>query len=156
METLKTNVLKFNHDAHFDISTCRGCIGVVCRDDKEKVITGFTWKIFVSSAMVAEALVLREVVSLAINLSPPCVLFESDCLERIEACKRKLVRKGIENIIEDIQKMRDEFTSIGFLWIKCKESMVADLIAKLALPNSLPRKWSSTLPLAVANLLEID
>lgn len=66
------------------------------------------------------------------------VFSESDCMDVAEACRGNLVRKEIENIIEDIQRLKEQFTSVGFVWIKREGNDVADLIAKLAASNSLP------------------
>lgn len=37
-----SNLLKFNTDSQFDVSTCRATIGVICRNVQGKLITSIT------------------------------------------------------------------------------------------------------------------
>lgn len=99
--------------------------------------------IFVSSPLVVEVLALREAVSFAANLKFQHVLFESNSLDLIEACRGNLIRKEIEIIIKDINFLRQEFTSMGILWTNRHGNEVADLVAHLAASMSLPRNWVS-------------
>lgn len=43
---------------------------------------------------------------------------ESDCLILVETCRGNTIRREIEQIVMDIQKLKENFTSIGFLWTK--------------------------------------
>lgn len=81
----RDNIVKFNSDAQFKLSTGRGFSGIVCRDHRGKLLTGVASPMFASSPLVAETLALREVVSLAANLNFHQALFESDCLDLVEA-----------------------------------------------------------------------
>lgn len=91
----RPNIIKFNSDVHFDVSTSRGVSGVVCRDENGKLIIGTTSRITTFFALVAEAFALREAISLALNLSCSRILLESDCLTLIEACRGNIVRNEI-------------------------------------------------------------
>lgn len=106
LETPRIKFVKLNSDAQFDVSTGIGFCGVVCRDDKGKLITGLTSRIYANSTLVAEALVHREAAHL--NLSN--VVVESDCQDLIEVCRGNRMRREIHHIIEDIKNMRNKFT----------------------------------------------
>lgn len=82
------------------------------RNDKGCLISSVTSKFF-APPLVAGAFFLREVISLTGNLNLPCVLFESDCLDLVQMCKRNAIRREIEQIVNDIQSMKMKFTSVG-------------------------------------------
>lgn len=81
-----SNMLKFNSDAHFVGSTRRGTTVMICRNSEGKVVTGITSKIFVYFPLVAEALALRDAVSLTVNMDASDLIFESDCMDLVETC----------------------------------------------------------------------
>lgn len=54
----RANILKFNLDAQFDVSTGHGNAGVIYKDDKGRLVIGITSKVFARSALVVEALAL--------------------------------------------------------------------------------------------------
>lgn len=106
--------------------------------------------------MVAEALALREAVVFATNLKFEHVLFESDSLVLVEACRGNIVRKEIELIIKDINSFREDFTSMGLLWTRRLDNSIADLVAHLAASLSLPRAWIYNPPPTLASAIEVD
>lgn len=71
---------RINSDAHFNVSTGRGSNGIVCRDLKGSIISGITSKIFATSALVVEALTLREAIALVVSLNLPSIFIESNCM----------------------------------------------------------------------------
>lgn len=137
MASPRNDCIKINSDAQFDVSIGKGFPGIICRNSKGEVISGFTSKLFAPSTLVTEALALREVVSSVANLDLFPVIFESNCLVLVEMCIGDGVRREIEHIVKDIQSLRVNFTSVGSLWVNQNENMVADLLTKLASPSSL-------------------
>lgn len=89
----RSSVVKINYYAHFDVSTGRGRSGIVCRNEKGEMISGSTS--FAINALIAEALALREALTLALSLNFPSVLMEADCLILVETCRGNLVRREI-------------------------------------------------------------
>lgn len=148
-------MLKFNTDSQFDVSTCHATIGVICRNVQRKLITSITSKIYTYSALVAEALALRAAASLAINIAAPSVLFESDCVVLMEACRGNIIRTD-EVIIKDIMNMKVNFTSVGFLWVNREGNMVVDLVAHLPSTNSLHHNLTFAPPASIGALLAAD
>lgn len=47
----------------------------------------------------------------------------------------------IEHIVKDIMHLITKFTLMGFLWTNRGGNAMADLVVKLGLVDSLPRKW---------------
>jgi ribonuclease HI len=79
--------VKVNVDASFHADSCSGAIGAVIRDVKGDFIAASTNYIpHVASAMVAEALAMKEGIGLAHRLGCSRVVAESDSLEVIQAC----------------------------------------------------------------------
>lgn len=146
MESPSHDFLKFNIDAHFDEHSGRGITGILCRDDKGRLITGATTRVVTYSALVAETLALREAISLASNLNCSKVIFESDSFILIDACKGKIIRSEIQNLICDIKEMEKSFTCCEFQWIKRQGNRVADAIVKAVKMNQLPRYWVISFP----------
>jgi ribonuclease HI len=79
--------VKVNVDASFHADSCSGAIGAVIRDVKGDFIAASTNYIpHVASAMVAEALAMKEGIGLAHRMGCSRVVAESDSLEVIQAC----------------------------------------------------------------------
>lgn len=105
--------VKINTDACFDANSRKGTVGIICRDEKGDVLTVMAKEIFAFSPLMAEALGLREVVSLARSLNISRVIFESDCQTLVEACRGNISRGEIRGIVKDINNMRTEFERSG-------------------------------------------
>jgi hypothetical protein len=79
--------VKINVDAAFCADQAEGAVGVVARDYKGQFIAAATRHLpHVSSVMMAEALAMKDGLSLANRLGCNSVLAESDSLEMIQAC----------------------------------------------------------------------
>lgn len=133
--------VKVNSDAAFEQSTGKGFTGIICRDNQGKFLTASSSRFFANSPLVAEAISLREAVSLAVNLNLQQVIFESDNQTLIEVCNRNTVRKEIEGIIEDIFSLRTEFHNSIFTRTKREGNYCAHVIASLARDNLLHGSW---------------
>lgn len=60
--------MKFNSNASFVKETGNGAMGVVCRDEKGKVLTMAATRLFASNPFVAEAMRIREAMQIGRNL----------------------------------------------------------------------------------------
>lgn len=102
------------------------------------MITGFTGKVFATSPLVAEAMALREAISLAANLSIENVLLESDSLDLINACRGETEIGEIRNIVQDVKHMRMSFRKCGFTWIHRSGNNLAHTLAQKVQRNLIP------------------
>lgn len=91
--------VKFNVDATFIVNTGRACTGSIGRDERGTFITGLSKKFFAASALMAETLALRDVVTFASALQLQTVIIESDCLIAIDACKGKWLEKKLRILL---------------------------------------------------------
>lgn len=67
---------------------------MVCRDERGRVLTLVVARIYDPSPLVAEAVSLREAFLVGKNLHLQKVIFESDNLTLIEACRgEKVIRE---------------------------------------------------------------
>lgn len=114
----------------------------MCRNDKGEMVSGSTSALFAIDVLTADALAMREALTLASCLNLSSVLMEYDNMILMETCRGKLVRRGIEQIIEDIQRLKLNFTLIGFPWTKRDGNKVADLIAKMGATGDLQGSWA--------------
>lgn len=128
----------------------------MCRDKNGRVILGSTSNIFEYSAIVAEAIALRKAVALVVSLNSSDVLFESDCMDLIEACRKNKKKKELDCIIKDIEEFSKNFNSMGFLWVNRKGNLVADMVASLASKNELNRNWVSYPPPLLMSVLDLE
>lgn len=124
-------VIKFNADAHFEVSSGKGCSGIVGRDRNGTLITGSSTKSFANNAIVTEAIALREAITLAFGHHLSSIILESDCLVVIETCRGNIVRREIYQIVHDILSLKSNFTSMGFTWTKRDGNRVTNMIVKL-------------------------
>jgi ribonuclease HI len=80
-------IIKINVDGSFHSDTCAGSVGAVARDSLGKFIAASTVYLpSVASAAAAEAMAMREGLSLATRLGCSNVLMESDSTETVDAC----------------------------------------------------------------------
>lgn len=150
------NFIKLNTDASLNILSGAGYSGLVFRDHLGSMQTGGASPLYASSPFLAEALALREGVSLAAAMNFKHLVVESDCQTLMQATKGKVRRKEIEQILKDIQAISENFTSIEFKWIPREANTVADLIANLARHHQLPRNWIVNPPPVLASLINSE
>lgn len=85
----------------------------MCRNANGELVSGFTSKIFASYALDVEAPALCDALSLVVNLNLLCFLFEPGFMDLVEVCRGNSVRREIEHIVKDIQRMEICFTFVG-------------------------------------------
>ncbi|KAJ1402022.1 Reverse transcriptase-like [Sesbania bispinosa] len=90
------------------------------------------------SPLVVEACVMRGAIMLAYNLDWGRVVFESDNLLLVEACRREKIIIGIQMIVVNIFTIADGFTHIGFTWTQQTGNAVALHVAPARSKDALP------------------
>lgn len=146
-------VIKINTDASFNRSTMTGSSGIIGRDDNGVVVMGLTSKFPVSSPILAEALVLREVIQAAANLSIPKIILESDCLALVQACRKEIQCGEIFGILQDIEQIKQSFEICGFTWIHRSGNSAAHTLARMGQQNRLQGNWFCNLPLQLQEVV---
>lgn len=105
---------------------------------------------------MAEALALREAVALAVSVSATDVVFESDCMDLIEACRNNKKKKELDCIIKDIDELSKNFISKGFLWVNKNGNLAADMVANMASMNELNSNWVMYPPPSLMAVLDLE
>lgn len=149
-------VTKINTDATFSNLTGFCFTGIIARDHKGSLVSGVTSCCRTINSLTAEAIALRDVVSLARNLGMERVIFESDCLDLIKACRGDLEKHQIQNFLKDIWKLKQSFVTCGFTWTPREGNEVANTIAHLACAGSLPSNWTWNCPHHLKRLIDKD
>ncbi|KAF3510586.1 hypothetical protein F2Q69_00005552 [Brassica cretica] len=95
-----------------------------------QILRGHKGASFVSSALTAEALALREAVKFGHDMNLKRVRFESDSAHLIKAINKREPDMELYGILEDILHLSNEFDVVVFGWISRESNGVADLLAK--------------------------
>ncbi|KAJ1431379.1 Ribonuclease H-like superfamily [Sesbania bispinosa] len=152
----KQGVIKLNTDVAFSQDRGRGTIACLGRNFEGKVECGLTRNILASSSLVAEAMALREGVSLLVNLGVPKAIFELDSLSLTQACRGELMVGEITQIVKDILALKEHFVNAGFTWVGRGGNVATHLTAELASHNDLPISWVSSPPQTLRAALSRD
>lgn len=123
--------LKINTDSSF-IKSKIGVSGVIIRDENGRFLSRLTRKHATVDPLMAEALALRDGITLASSLGLNKVVLESDCLEAVRACRKKIQRAEITPILEDIWCLKQRFERCGVTWTQRQGNQVAHVVAALA------------------------
>lgn len=75
--------------------------GIIARDSVGNIVSGLTSKHRALNSLTAKALALRDAVSLAVNMRIDRVVFESDCLDLIKACRGDIDKGQINHVLKD-------------------------------------------------------
>lgn len=152
----QTSYTKINCDAAFDQASERGFTGIICRDAQGTVLTATSRQLYVCSALVAEAISLRDAASLACNFGLDSVVFESDNQILVEACKKNKVRGEIKGLVEDFNALRVNLQKSEVTWVRREGNQSAHAITSLARSNSLSGPWMSRPPDLLRKALVLD
>ncbi|RYQ94508.1 hypothetical protein Ahy_B08g089422 [Arachis hypogaea] len=145
--------IKANVDAFFKRNTGKGAIAVVYRDNRGKILLGFTGLIQANSVTVAEALAIRQALIIANNLFMEKVLIESDNLKIIQAIKSKSPIGEALAIIQDIQLLLEQLPGRGITWTPREGNLLAHKVAKEAELGNLHSNWSMQPPLEILRIM---
>lgn len=108
------------------------------------------------SALVAEALAVRDALRLVRSMNLQHVVFELDNASIIDASRGTKEFREIQNIIHDIIFIKTSFSSCGFTWVKRTGNKVAHQIAALAKSNMLQGNWVMNLPESLQKVILED
>lgn len=114
-------------------SQCAGLGWVVMTAEQRHV--GKKRMLCTSSALIAEAMAMREAMQMSRNLGIREVRFESDSARLIKAINLKKPELEIYGIVEDILNISFSFDVVIFSWIPRERNGEADCIAKQALAS---------------------
>ncbi|RYR36406.1 hypothetical protein Ahy_A09g041364 [Arachis hypogaea] len=145
--------IKANVDASFKKNTGKGAIAVVYRDNRGKILLGFTGLIQANSVTVAEALAIRQALIIANNLFMEKVLIESDNLKIIQAIKSKSPIGEALAIIQDIQLLLEQLLGRGITWTPREGNLLAHKVAREAELGNLHSNWSMQPPLEILRIM---
>ncbi|KAJ1376599.1 Ribonuclease H-like superfamily [Sesbania bispinosa] len=123
-------LLKINSDAAWSPERKVGSISCVVRDHIGKLLTGHARNISTYSPIVAEALAVRKAAMMAYNLNCEKVIFESDNLPLVEACRGECVIAEIELILKDVRTLTTGLLFSGFTWVRREGNKVAHMVAQ--------------------------
>ncbi|KAJ1383973.1 Ribonuclease H-like superfamily [Sesbania bispinosa] len=149
-------VIKCNSDAAWSPTGMRGASAFLGRDHRGILLLGQMRILPIFSSLAAEALALRDAVLAAYNLDWEKVLFESDNLQLIEACRGERSLSGVQHIIDDIRTIASGFIHSGFTWVKREGNSPAHLLAHHCSNHSLPPNWVTSQPTWLRSSLSAD
>ncbi|KAJ1399617.1 Ribonuclease H-like superfamily [Sesbania bispinosa] len=148
--------IKCNSDAAFVSSSSLAAAGSVFRDSSGFVEFGSTKKFPALSPLAAEAFALREAMLIAKNLGWKSVIFESDCLDLVRACRNEINIAEIQTFILDIRSWVLHFDRVGFTWVRRSGNGVAHSLAQYALRGDFFPASSSCWPSDIQSQLAKD
>ncbi|RYR27173.1 hypothetical protein Ahy_B02g061503 [Arachis hypogaea] len=101
------------------------------------MITGSVMRVKASSALVAEAMVVRNALIISKILQMENVIFETDSLTITQVVKSRGNIGEIQPILQDIKMLMENSDKCGLTWVPKKDNVLAHFIAKLAATNNL-------------------
>ncbi|PRQ21155.1 putative RNA-directed DNA polymerase [Rosa chinensis] len=146
--------LKVNIDGAFDQGTRRGGLGIVVRDADSTVVAGACGQCSdVLQPLVVEALASRLACKLVEENSLAPVIFESDCLQLVQAIQTDGDDTSqLGRIVDDISLSISYLAGSFFSHVYRESNMLAHKLAKYALVSGLQISWSGHVPPGVSNL----
>ncbi|XP_057760560.1 uncharacterized protein LOC130980936 [Arachis stenosperma] len=148
-----TGWLKANVDAAFRKEKGSGAISVVVRDNRGRIVLGFTGKIQANSSIAAEATAIRQAIIIVNNLQMGKTLIESDNLKLIQAIKSKGSIGKISAILQDINMLMEQLPEKGLTWTPRNGNFLAHEIAKAAEIGALHHNWSTQPPANIHRII---
>lgn len=83
---------------------------------------------------------------LAMNLHFPSAIFESDCLDFVDACKGNKFKDVIKGILNEIEVFKSNFLHCEITWVSREGNGVAHPIADLMMNDGLQVNWNAFPP----------
>lgn len=121
-------------DAAWDASTGNGGLGWLLRDATYSISeSSSSYRHFVPSALVAEALAVKAVISAAISSHVDSLRVCSDSKILVNLLKTHGQDVTLKGVLHDIRLLARSFSVISFIHVPCLANVEADLIAKAAL-----------------------
>ncbi|XP_074290806.1 uncharacterized protein LOC141617506 [Silene latifolia] len=133
-------------------------LGLVCRGEMGDVLWGvFTVQDQVLEPHVAEAVAILEGLKEALRTGYRDVVLESDCLQVVEALKKKLSgRSCFMLVIEEILLLCNSFNTVLWSFSSRVNNTVAHALAHIYPRNTGRMEWSETLPPSANDAILFD
>ncbi|KAK9026183.1 hypothetical protein V6N11_039029 [Hibiscus sabdariffa] len=148
--------IKINTDGSRNTSTGLASCGGVGRDSESRWCFGFAKGIGSCSCLEAEFWGIYEGLATAWSLRYPRVIIETDNREAYETIVSSNSRKVGSSILPSIFELLSRSWEVQVGFVRREGNVVADVISRLVLPNSLEyRRWLE-IPLAVRDLVMAD
>lgn len=93
--------------------------------------------LYVASPLIAEALALREAVTMCGSLNRQRIHFESDSRQLIQAITGGIIPPEIYGLVADILNLCSSFDAVYFSWIPRGKNFISDSVAKSALLSAI-------------------
>ncbi|KAF3547519.1 hypothetical protein DY000_02000785 [Brassica cretica] len=133
MPNLTTTVQCFS-DGAWDNATGRGGMGwIIQNQEGATLLQGSSHRCYVASAMVAEALAMKEAISSATNAGFTDLLCLTDCKSLTDLITVNSSVTAIQGILHDVDVMSRYLNSISFSFIPRIKNKAADRLAKAGL-----------------------
>ncbi|RYR65332.1 hypothetical protein Ahy_A03g011262 [Arachis hypogaea] len=126
---------------------------MVVRDNRGRIVLGFTGKIQANSSIAAEATAIRQAINIVNNLQMGKTLIESDNLKLIQAIKSKGSIGEISSILQDINMLMEQLPEKGLTWTPRNGNLLAHEIAKAAEIGTLHHNWSTQPPANIHRII---
>ncbi|MED6187226.1 hypothetical protein PIB30_074466 [Stylosanthes scabra] len=144
--------VKCNTDgAH--LKTGPGATAAVFHDSEGKMITVNTTKVLVSSAIMVEAMAIRDALKIAIQLRINNLIIETDCQVLYQAIKSDYNIAELTPLLHDISSLSQKVLRLGFTWIPREANMLAHHFASLQQHNPANQDWSLSFPTIIERTL---
>jgi ribonuclease HI len=147
-----------NTDASFHGDSCAGSAGAIIRDCDGSFIAASCWSIpFVSSAVMAKAIAMKEGMELAQNLGCNRLIAESDSTDTIKACSGEF-RWWNEStaIYADCIDISSAIGNVSFSFCPREANQVAHEIAKFGYIHNQNCNWVDEPPSFILDRLVND
>lgn len=147
--------IKINVDAATNLNLKKGAISAVVRDQYGVLLTGTARFVACTVPMEAEALAVLNALYMAESLGVDRVVVETDNLEVQDACYSPCPPWRISSFVHKIKLILSAHPHFSVSWSRRSANKVADLVAKMALKNTLPLSWTWLVPVKIrAAILE--
>jgi ribonuclease HI len=150
--------LCLNVDASYNIERSTGSSGAVIRDARGSFIAAAAkYYEHVFDAHMAEAMALREGLTLAQQVGCSRLLIQSDCAEVVETIKQGgLSATASVPIYDECAQLWQEFVSISIEHCNREANSVADKIARMTMESKLSCNWVNEPPSDILEALVND
>ncbi|CAN6818637.1 uncharacterized protein LOC106355575 [Brassica napus] len=138
MHNPTTTVQCFSDGAWDNVTGRGGMRWIIKNKDGTTLLQGSSHRRYVASAMVAEALALKEAISVATNAGFTDLLCLSDCKSLTDLITGNSSVTAIQGILHDIGVMSRSLNSISFSFIPRIKNEAANRLAKAALVVASP------------------
>ncbi|XP_043700098.1 uncharacterized protein LOC122650780 [Telopea speciosissima] len=142
-----TDYIKINCDAALPLDSTAGGLGFIARDHNGSTLTACSEPIFISNALLGEALAVRAGLYWANQANIPLFIVESDCSNLISILIGGNSHPlDLDGVIHDILRLAESFSSCSFVNISRDVNVIAHHLARKALSATSRTIWPLSNP----------